>query len=76
MPLNIEYSQDGIRGSKTYESMSAMRRFIKTNALTDYALARYIGDSIYDKSTYMVIQRGNGYKHSSEYDYKRSGLYE
>jgi len=44
-----------------------MRRFIKNMALTDYALATYTGDNIYDKSAYKVIQRGNGYKHSSEF---------
>ncbi|AID50593.1 hypothetical protein [Bacillus phage CP-51] len=67
MPLNIEYSQDGLKGHKTYESMSAMRRFMRRMALTDYALARYTGDNPYDKSAYTVLQRGNGYKHSSEY---------
>jgi len=67
MPLNVEYSQDGLKGHKTYQSMSAMRRFIKNMALTDYALATYTGDNIYDKSAYKVIQRGNGYKHSSEF---------
>ncbi|AGR46891.1 hypothetical protein JL_8 [Bacillus phage JL] len=64
MLLNVEYSLNGHREHKDYQSMSAMRRFIKTNRLTDYALATYAEG---DNRGYKVIQRGNGYKHSSEF---------
>lgn len=67
MLFNIEYLLNGHKGHKTYKSMRRMRDFIKDMALTDYALATFKGDNIYDKSAYKVIQRGNDYKHSSEY---------
>jgi hypothetical protein len=67
MLLNVEYSQNGLKGHKTYKSMGRMREFIKDKELTDYALATFEGNNTQDKSAYNVIRRGNGYKHSSEY---------
>ncbi|AGR47117.1 hypothetical protein SHANETTE_8 [Bacillus phage Shanette] len=67
MPLNVEYLRNGHKGNKTYQSMTRMRQFIKDMELTDYALATLKGNNLYDKSAYKVIQRGNDYKHSSEY---------